>query len=313
MLGTTDGQLWRLGSGYRRGLRLDGGSGRWSDHCNGCRDVFVGSAPGRPSESDGSGGDAARGLYAAKAEETRAMAPRRVLVVGGGFAGLWAAAAAARALDLLGGRDVEVVLLSPDPFHVVRVRCYEAELAPVRVPLDEVLGPIGVRRVEGIATDIDWRRRTVAVRPAAWRRRGRTPLRPARARRGKRAVRPPIPGLAEHAFDVDTYGGAARLARHLAGSAVVPPAPEAGALDRGGGRGRPGRPRDRLRAARATARSAARRRGGPGGRAGPRCSCSTAVPSAALAWARRRARHPGGARRRGRRSARRRRRARRGR
>jgi NADH:ubiquinone reductase (H+-translocating) len=54
------------------------------------------------------------------------MVPR-VLVVGGGFAGLWAAAGAARTLDQFGASGAaEVVLVNPDPFHVIRVRCYEA-------------------------------------------------------------------------------------------------------------------------------------------------------------------------------------------
>jgi len=66
------------------------------------------------------------------------MVPR-VLVVGGGFAGLWAAAGAARALDQFGAAGAaDVVLVNPDPFHVIRVRCYEADLAPVRVPLYEM-------------------------------------------------------------------------------------------------------------------------------------------------------------------------------
>jgi NADH:ubiquinone reductase (H+-translocating) len=144
----------------------------------------------------------------------------RVLVIGGGFAGLWAAAAAARALDRLGAAApdaAEVVLVSPDPFHTVRVRCYEAELAPVRVPLDAVLGPIGVRRVEGIATDIDSRRRAVAVRPADGGAEADLPYARLVLAAGSALARPPIPGLAEHAFDVDTYGGAERLAGHLAG------------------------------------------------------------------------------------------------
>jgi len=71
---------------------------------------------------------------------------KKVVVIGGGFAGLWAAAGAARALDRLGAAApdaAEVVLVNPDPFHTVRVRCYEAELAPVRVPLDAMLGGPG--------------------------------------------------------------------------------------------------------------------------------------------------------------------------
>ena len=39
---------------------------------------------------------------------------------------------------------------------------YEADLDGTRVPLDEVLRPIGVRRVEAEAADIDFARREVA-------------------------------------------------------------------------------------------------------------------------------------------------------
>jgi len=91
---------------------------------------------------------------------------QRILVLGGGFAGLWSAASAIHALELLGAATgpVQVTLVNPDAFHVVRVHCYEAELAPIRVPLDSVLEPIGVHRIEGTATEIDHRRRIVTVR-----------------------------------------------------------------------------------------------------------------------------------------------------
>src|SRR5262249_55893205 len=39
---------------------------------------------------------------------------------------------------------------------------------------------------------------------------------------GSRLVRPPIPGLREHAFDVDTYAAAMRLGAHLTGLAGEP-------------------------------------------------------------------------------------------
>ena len=73
---------------------------------------------------------------------------QRILVLGGGFAGLWSAVGAARKLDELGiGPDrVEVTLVSASPWHSIRVRNYEAELDGTRLPLDEVLRPIGVRR-----------------------------------------------------------------------------------------------------------------------------------------------------------------------
>jgi NADH:ubiquinone reductase (H+-translocating) len=79
------------------------------------------------------------------------MSARNIVVLGGGFAGLWSAVAAARKLDEIGqGPDeVEVTLVNRDPFHNIRVRNYESDLTSVRVPLDDVLGPIGVSRVEG--------------------------------------------------------------------------------------------------------------------------------------------------------------------
>ena len=40
---------------------------------------------------------------------------------------------------------------------------------------------------------------------------------------GSRLVRPPIPGLRQHAFDVDTYDAAMRLGEHLSGLARKPP------------------------------------------------------------------------------------------
>ncbi|RVU18720.1 NAD(P)/FAD-dependent oxidoreductase [Methylobacterium oryzihabitans] len=148
-----------------------------------------------------------------------------IVVVGGGFAGLWSAAAAARLRDDLGLSDaIPITLVSPDPLHVVRVRCYEADLAPVGIPLDDVLGPIGVRRIEGRVTGIDAGARRVAVQP----RTGpalRLPYDRLILAAGSALVRPPVPG-ADAAFDVDTLDGARALARHLDGLA-------AGSLGRG--------------------------------------------------------------------------------
>ena len=93
------------------------------------------------------------------------MAMKRILVLGGGFAGLWSAAGAARKLDEfgIGQRQVEVTLVNRDAYHSIRVRNYEADLAATRVPLREVLDPIGVRLVEGEVRAIDFARQTVSV------------------------------------------------------------------------------------------------------------------------------------------------------
>jgi NADH dehydrogenase len=143
------------------------------------------------------------------------MSAKRILVLGGGFAGLWSAIGAARKLDELGkGPDaVEVTLVNRDAFHSIRVRNYEADLTPVRVPLDQVLGPVGIRRVEGEVAGIDLAGQAVSVNTT----RGQQTLRYDRLvfALGSQLLRPDIAGLADHAFDVDTYNRAARLNTHL--------------------------------------------------------------------------------------------------
>jgi NADH:quinone reductase (non-electrogenic) len=148
-------------------------------------------------------------------EREQAMV-KTVAVIGGGFAGLWAAAAAARARDLFAipADALEIVLIAPDPFHVIRVRCYEADLEPVRVPLDDVLAPIGVRRIEGAVSRIDVTARALALAGTT----GEMPdIRFDRLilAAGSRLARPPIV-CDQETFDVDTYEGGQRLAAHIA-------------------------------------------------------------------------------------------------
>lgn len=143
------------------------------------------------------------------------MAKRTIVVVGGGFAGLWSAAAAARARVELGLTDqVAITLVAPDPFHSIRVRCYETDLTPLAVPLDEVLDPIDVDRIEGSVTKIDAAGRRLMVRVAD----KPEPIALEYDRlilaAGSRLTRPPIPGV-DLACDVDTLGGARQLASHL--------------------------------------------------------------------------------------------------
>jgi NADH dehydrogenase len=137
---------------------------------------------------------------------------RQIVVLGGGFAGLWAAAGAARKLDELGVglNTVRVTLVNQDAYHSIRVRNYEADLRGIRVPLDQVLGPIGVARVEGRVHAIDIAGQAVTVDTAA----GAATLPYDRLvlALGSAVYRPAVAGLAEHAFSVDTYTEAARLA-----------------------------------------------------------------------------------------------------
>jgi NADH:ubiquinone reductase (H+-translocating) len=141
---------------------------------------------------------------------------QRILVLGAGFAGLWSAIGAARRLRELGigPDDIQIVVVNRTAWHSIRVRNYEPDLSETRIPLAQVLGPIGVRHIEGEVTDIDVSQRRVACSTSG----GTESLPYDRLvfALGSCLVRPPIRGLAEHAFDVDTYEAATRLNDHIA-------------------------------------------------------------------------------------------------
>jgi NADH dehydrogenase len=150
---------------------------------------------------------------------------KQILVLGAGFAGLWAAASAARALDErgIGPETVRITVVNADRFHSVRVRNYEADLADVRVPLADVLDPIGVETIVAHVSDIRPGERHVRIEEAGASRDifyDRLVL-----ALGSRLRWPDVPGLRENAFDVDTTDSAARLAAHLSGLAHAPNTP----------------------------------------------------------------------------------------
>lgn len=138
------------------------------------------------------------------------MAKARVLVLGSGFAGLWAALGAARRLEELRVDGVNVTVVSKQPFHDIRVRNYEADLTPCRIPLSRLLDPVGIGHVTAEVTGIDAGAREVHTADGATLAYDRLVLAV-----GSAVARPDIPGLAEYGFDVDTYDGAVRLQAHI--------------------------------------------------------------------------------------------------
>ena len=87
-----------------------------------------------------------------------------LVIVGGGYAGLWAAMAAARrATDA--GQALNIRLLSKDPYLTHRPRLYERNPGDMRSALAPVLEPIGVDLVVGEATAIDPIRQLVQMGP----------------------------------------------------------------------------------------------------------------------------------------------------
>jgi NADH dehydrogenase len=137
---------------------------------------------------------------------------KRVLVLGSGFAGLWAALGAARRLDELGAdRDlVDITVISAQPYHDIRVRNYEADLSPCRIPLRELLDPVGVGHITADVTKIDASAATVRTADGGTHTYDRLVLAV-----GSRVAKPDLPGLAEFTYDVDTYDGAMKLQAHI--------------------------------------------------------------------------------------------------
>lgn len=146
----------------------------------------------------------------------------RILVLGAGFAGLWAAVGAARKLDEIGTLpgEVEILVVDRNPYHNVRVRNYEVDLSKVAIPLSEVLDPIGVNHLTARVQTIDLAKQRVAVATP----RGRELLAYDRLvlALGSELARPDIPGLAGNGFDVDTYSAAVRLNAHIAALGTSP-------------------------------------------------------------------------------------------
>ncbi|MGE2725980.1 NAD(P)/FAD-dependent oxidoreductase [Mycolicibacterium pulveris] len=152
------------------------------------------------------------------------MSAKRVLVLGSGFAGLWAALGAARRLDeLTVPRDaVDVTVVSTRPFHDIRVRNYEADLSACRIPLSQLLEPAGVGHITAEVTGIDASAATVRTADGATLGYDRLVL-----AAGSAVVKPDLPGLAEFGYDVDTYDGAMKLHTHIVGLARRGPDPAA--------------------------------------------------------------------------------------
>ena len=139
----------------------------------------------------------------------------RILVLGAGFAGLWAALGAARKREEIGADagDTEILVIDRNPWHNIRVRNYEVELTEAAIPLAKLLDPVGVRHRVAEVEAIDPARQEVVI--AAEGRRETLNYDRLVLTLGSELVRPPIPGLATHTFDVDTYQAALKLDAHL--------------------------------------------------------------------------------------------------
>jgi NADH dehydrogenase len=141
---------------------------------------------------------------------------QRLVIIGAGFAAMYAALSAARLRDEQGVSPdrMEIALIAPEPTLVVRPRLYEPSPERLTAPLQPVLDAIGVAYVQGTADAIYPSARLIEYRTSsgAERRLGYDRLIVAT---GSRLFRPEIPGLAAFGFSVDSLEDAVALDRHL--------------------------------------------------------------------------------------------------
>jgi NADH dehydrogenase len=131
--------------------------------------------------------------------------PDKILIIGSGFAGFWAAVAARR----VAGPRVEVTLVSREPILEVRPRLYEARPETLAVALLPLLSKVNVSFVRGEAIRLDTAAKAVTLAVG-----DRLAYDRLVVATGSRMRRPPVPG-AEAAFSVDTQAEAIAFDRRL--------------------------------------------------------------------------------------------------
>lgn len=147
-----------------------------------------------------------------------------ILIIGAGFAGVWSALSAARLLDQAQRADINISVLAPQPELRIRPRFYEADVHGMKAPLGELFEAVGIHFIPGNADSIDTEGRSVSYTDAQGHRQQIAYDRLILAA-GSQVARPAVPGLAEHAFDVDQMESAMRLEQHLVGLATLPASP----------------------------------------------------------------------------------------
>jgi NADH:ubiquinone reductase (H+-translocating) len=150
---------------------------------------------------------------------------QKIVVAGSGFAGLWSALSAARAVELAGKHnEIEIVVISPSPTLVVRPRLYEAVTENIDPDLGPLFSVMGVQHIAGRVKTIRAERHELELVSAT----GEcSTLRYDKfvLAAGSTLFQPSIPGLAEFSFNVDQLADAKVLEAHLAALASRPETP----------------------------------------------------------------------------------------
>lgn len=147
---------------------------------------------------------------------------KRIIIAGSGFAGLWAALAAQRAIHLASQeQNIEVVMVSPSPNVGIRPRLYEAVLENMNPDISELLSVVGVKFLAGWVNKIDVDQQAIEVSTTDGSKQTLSYDRFILAT-GSTTFMPPISGLTEYGFSVSTLEDAEKLDQHLKNLANKP-------------------------------------------------------------------------------------------
>lgn len=141
---------------------------------------------------------------------------RRILIVGAGFAGMYAALSAARLRDEQGVSPdtLEIVIVAPEPQLVIRPRLYERAPETMVAPPAELFDAIDVRYEQGQVDVISSDKQSAEIVGPNEMRRALSYDRLVLVA-GSQGFKPDIPGLAEYGFSVNRLDDAIALDHHL--------------------------------------------------------------------------------------------------
>ena len=139
---------------------------------------------------------------------------KNLVIIGGGFAGFWSAMSAVRqARFLRKDSSLKITMISLDEYLSIRPRFYENKFKDMRVPLKRYLDPLGIVLHCAKVVRIDHEKKIIFMVKSNDHEEVLS-FDGLILATGSQLNRPSIPGF-EHAFNVDTFGDAARLEDHL--------------------------------------------------------------------------------------------------
>lgn len=146
---------------------------------------------------------------------------KQILIVGAGFAGMWAALSAARLAEKNQQQAIDITVIAPQPELRVRPRFYESDVPSLVAPLQPLFDATGIRFLRSSVSQIHPADKTVTWTGSNGESHTQNWDRLVLAS-GSHVNRAMVTGAAQHAFDLDQLESATTLENHLIALAQRP-------------------------------------------------------------------------------------------